>query len=74
MASKQSSSLYLFSPKQGEAENSKLDEDLGELWRDLFCLFCFVANDDYILIPLFPNAARALDENICGTARARKTR
>ena len=41
VASKQSSSLYLFSPKQGEAENSKLDEDLGELWRDLFCLFCF---------------------------------
>ena len=39
-----------------------------------FAFFVLIAGDDDILIVLFPNAARTLDENICGTARASKTR
>ena len=39
-----------------------------------FALFVLVASDDDIFILLFPNAATALDENICGPARASKTR
>ena len=56
MASKQSSSLYLFFRKQEEAENSKLDEDLGELWCDLFCFAFFVlkAGDEMFLFFYFP--------------------
>ena len=39
-----------------------------------FGFFVLVASNDDILLPLFPNAAKALDENIRGTARASKTR
>ena len=39
-----------------------------------FAFFVLIAGDDDVLILLFPNAARALDENIRGTARASKTR
>ena len=53
-------------------------QSLTKIWVSCgvicFAFFVLVAGDDDILILLFPNAAKALDENICGTARASKTR
>jgi len=59
--------------------NRKLKiQSLMKIWVscDVICFafFVLVAGDDDILLPLFPNAARALDKNICGTARTSKTR
>ena len=53
-------------------------QSLRKIWVSFgvicFGFFVLVASDDDILLPLFLNAAKALDENICGTARASKTR